>query len=80
MYIDMSNIFPIFPFHRALMAKYALVLFDLDGYTAVVETTKFKKNRLFKTQVLTLSHGKQIHKVEILELSGTRVKLVTIMQ
>ncbi|XP_069109125.1 uncharacterized protein [Argopecten irradians] len=55
---------------------YALVLFDLDGCTAVVDSKKLRsKGRITKGKQIEFHLGKDVYKVEVLEFSDSKVKL-----
>ena len=52
---------------------FALVLFDIDGCTSIVDVKKFQTPNatdLTKGQQVSIKFQKQMHKVEILEMSG----------
>lgn len=52
--------------------KYALVLFDYDGFTAVVETKRLEDydGELERSQMCTIHYECKLQSVEILDLSG----------
>ena len=52
---------------------FALVLFDIDGCTSIVDVKKFQTPNatdLTKGQQVNIKFQKQMQKVEILEMSG----------
>ena len=52
---------------------FALVHFDIDGCTSIVDVKKFQTPNatdLTKGQQVNIKFQKQMHKVEILEMSG----------
>lgn len=57
----------------SLQTMYALVLFDIDGCTAIIDAKKFKvpdAKALCKGQQVSVQYQKKSLKVEVLELSG----------
>lgn len=76
MLIDLLYITVLFLF-RAMPCnpKHSLVLFDWDGYTAILNSSRIQRTGrlggpLFVSCRGTLSYDGRLHKVEVLQLSG----------